>query len=539
MLELLGVSHEGLDDAAKDAVGLTVWLSENAASARWPAEELLADARECYDDFEMGFRAWRVLGDDAELPKWNAALSALGDRYEQVGNVQAEAQAKRRLDEAARWQRAFARHVATADAGVSIVDQGRLFLKVNAVPERWAKGLSGHLGGAWSREWWRVPVAAVFDELRARHEKIEEAGPHVGVFEGVTSIGGFRSALERLGVALEPDPLEVARGNQRRLDKAVRGVRETYQAWLKKEDSEPASSASEPEVRLDDSMYLREWPEDDLFERAKLAVADRDFQDAVAGCTDMEAMRRELDIQPRINGGRTDPAPRRDVAGVPEPVDSSDENYRNIFERLEELSEPPDGPDADLDEMTPLRDPVPDPPPDPPPNGGTEGARRGPKTGHLHGSPHLPEFIGIIGEMQAFRFLKDKFGIDVSAWVSEFRNRIVPLLDGEKDMTSDSHGYDFRFTHRGKTWCVEVKATTGDDTSFELSSGELAAASRIAPGKDERWRILRVRGALSERPVCDWLPNPFEPGAGEQLRLRQGGVTVEYTLPDPAGRPGP
>ena len=130
--------------------------------------------------------------------------------------------------------------------------------------------------------------------------------------------------------------------------------------------------------------------------------------------------------------------------------------------------------------------------------------------------------------MQAFRFLKAKFGIDESAWVSEFRNRIVPLLDAEKDETSDSHGYDFRFTHEQVTWCVEVKATTGDGTSFELPSSELSAASRIAPRKDERWRVLRVRQALSERPECDWLPNPFEPGARECLRLREGGVTVEY-----------
>ena len=106
------------------------------------------------------------------------------------------------------------------------------------------------------------------------------------------------------------------------------------------------------------------------------------------------------------------------------------------------------------------------------------------------------------------------------------------LLDGEKDETSDSHGYDFRFTYEGITWCVEVKATTGHGTSFDLPSSELDAASRIAPRKDERWRILRVRMALSEHPEFDWLPNPFEPGSGELLRLRQGGVTVEYTRSD-------
>ena len=147
----------------------------------------------------------------------------------------------------------------------------------------------------------------------------------------------------------------------------------------------------------------------------------------------------------------------------------------------------------------------------------------------------LPEFVGIIGEMQAFRVLKDEFGINESAWVSEFRSRVVPPLDGEKDQTSDSHGYDFRFEHEGKTWCVEVKATTGDGTSFELPSSELNAASRIAPSRDQLWRILRVRQALSKRPECDWLPNPFEPGARERLRVLQSGVTVEYERSEDKG----
>ena len=234
-------------------------------------------------------------------------------------------------------------------------------------------------------------------------------------------------------------------------------------------------------------------------------------------------MRKQLGIRcADRDGKRVRKQTMREVAGLPEPVDSTDDNYRDIFERLKKLPEPPKKGGKTV-------------PPGPGPDGGGgkppsdgESGRRGSKTSHLYGSPHLPGFVGIIGEMQAFRFLKAKYGIDESAWVSEFRNRVVPLLDGEKDETSDSHGYDFRFEHDGKTWCVEVKATTEDGTSFDLPSSELNAASRIAPRKDERWCILRIRRALSKRPECDWLPNPFEPGAGERLRLRQGGVTVEY-----------
>ena len=524
VLQLLGVSQDGLDDAAKDTAGLTKWLFENARIDEWPTEELLATARESYDDFEMGYRTCQVLGDAFELREWNHALAALGSEYKQVSNVQAEAQAKRFLYEAARLLRAFARHVATADGGESVEDQGKFFSRLNKVHEDLEKDPEWpNRCARWSRTFWKVPFDAVLGPLRARLEGIEEAKPHLGVFEHVTSIDELRSALERRGVALEPDPLEVARGNRYRLDKAVRRVRWLYECWLENKGAEAPSSAQVPEIRLDDSMYLRNWREEDLLERAKQALDNSDFDAAVAGYSTIEAMRKRLGItRTGGDGPRRQPQPTREVAGVVEPVDSSDENYRDIFERLKKLPEPPKagrgiirtsrGPDGGGGE----------------PRSGGESSQRGPKTAQLYGSPHLPEFVGIIGEMQAFRFLKVRFGIDERAWVSEFRSRVVPLLDDEKDDTSDSHGYDFRFEHDGKTWCVEVKATTGDGTSFDLPSSELNAASRIAHRRDELWRILRVRRALSDRPECDWLPNPFEPGAGDRLRLRQGGVTVEY-----------
>lgn len=158
--------------------------------------------------------------------------------------------------------------------------------------------------------------------------------------------------------------------------------------------------------------------------------------------------------------------------------------------------------------------------------------RTGPKTSHRYASPHLPELVGIVGEMHALRFLKDRFEVDERAWVSEFRNKVLPLREGERDKTSDSHGYDFRFASGNRTWCIEVKSTTGNGTTFDLSPGEVRAAMRIARSKEERWRVLRVRRAFDCQPVCDWLPNPFEPGADQLLRLRSSGTTIEYTLPE-------
>lgn len=540
VLQLHGISHDGLDAAATDIAGLTRWLAENVKIPKWSTEGLLAAARECYDDFKMGFAAWRRLGNDAELPKWNAALSVLCGQYEQVNNTQSHAQAKRYLDESAPMLRAFARHVATADAQVRIEDQGKLFSNITQLHEQlegsteWTR-----LCAEWSDSHWRVPFSAVLHVLRAKFAEIPEARLHCGVLDGVTTVGSLRSALERKGVILDPDPREVARGNQYRLNRVVCGVRECYEAWLTKKRAESTSSARDFEARLDASMYLRDWPDEDLLGRAKLAVADSDFCAAVKACTTMEGMRERLGItsgdleiiREELEQQSSDTEREKrsvEVAGVLFEI-GGPVSYRELFTRLEgTLRDPEQG-----EGIGPS-------PPGPDVGGGmrpsvsydSEVFRRGPKTSHLRGPPDLPELVGIVGEMHALRFLRAKFGIDTSAWVSESRTKVVPLLDSEEDVTSDSLGYDFRFTHDQMTWCVEVKATTGDGTGFELPSSELKAATRIAPRRNERWRILRVARALTKQPVCYWLPNPFEPGPGERLRLlRQGGVTVEYALP--------
>ena len=157
------------------------------------------------------------------------------------------------------------------------------------------------------------------------------------VLESAETIEELKRELARAGATLDPDPREVARGNQRRLDKEVGGVRRLYEAWVEREGSEPTSSRKALDIRLDDSQYLRDWSAGELFEFAKRAVDDSDFREHVAGCTTIKAMRERLGI--RFLGGRRDERTQKplrmiDVAGEPEPVDGTDENYRDIFERL-------------------------------------------------------------------------------------------------------------------------------------------------------------------------------------------------------------
>ena len=341
VLRLLDVPDEGLDDV-RDVRRLTEWLKNalnNAEVAEWPAEDLVDAARECHDDFEMGLRASRVLGVGVTLSKWNKVLEELGGEYRPVGNRYAADQTARHLMLAARSLRAFSRHV--ANESPDMAGRGKLFSTVHAVHE----GPAMDLGSGWSRLWWRVPFGAVLGALRDRYARIPEAREHLGAFADTDRSNEFghwqfEEALKRHGVALEPDPLDDARGNERRVSLALRGVWRVYEAWLTKQDGDRERMERAPTVDLDATRYLSEWSQDDAFEYAMRLIDDKEFFDGTGGCTTIDAMCEKLGIS-REDCRGAGPLPRgRESESVPiagEPFMHGRDSYRDLFERLDRL----------------------------------------------------------------------------------------------------------------------------------------------------------------------------------------------------------
>ena len=270
-----------------------------------------------------------------------------------------------------------------------------------------------------------------------------------------------------------------------------------------------------------------------MIERSLHTIEDDEFLAACHGCASIGAIRQQLGLTPEATEARhrerqrqKQEAERRqrtfDVAGSPFEVGTA--SYSALFRRLDKLAAP-EGPRASRDEFTPLMKAR--------PRGGGSGAGGGgkPRTSASHPPAALRDLAGIVGEIHAYRFLRTEFGSNIvtpDAWVSEIRLKVLPRVEGEPDNTSDSHGFDFQFRHGRTKWHVEVKATTADDPQFELGISEINAANRLARPRSGRWRILRVRNVLSDRPEFDWLPNPFEKGFRKHFRLHRGGMLVSY-----------
>ena len=520
VLALLGIRSYGLE-AATDIEQLLEWLTIHLP--HWPASDVLSAARRSRDDRAMGEAAWNVLGDVAQLPAWNGALATLGDRYVPVENDRVTEQTQAHLEESKPLLRALARHIAVE------ADQPELFHQIEKV----SQGLKGDPD--WSARWWQVPFAAVLDALRTGYADVPGIGCHLEIMEGARTMDDLRADFRRHGVEIDPDPYEIAGRNRDRLENMIVHLHDLHRTWLELGASAgiPASPP-EPPARLHATAYLLLWSDRELIEESLRAIEDEGFSTACDGCASLQAVREQLGLTPeateirrRERREQEQEADRRrrtfDVAGRPFEVGAT--SYGALFERLDNLPAP-EGPRASKDEFTPLtkarssRG-----------SSGPQGKGR-PPAAPRRPSAELRDLAGIVGEIHAYRFLRAEFGSDVvsrDAWVSENRLKVLPLVDGEPNNASDSHGYDFQFRHRRGKWHVEVKATIGDDPQFELGISEIKAATRLARERGGRWRILRVRNVLSERPEFDWLPNPFEEGFREHFRLHRGGMLVSYT----------
>ena len=524
VVELLGANGEGFEAAADDMDRLTDWLAGNLG--QWDALELITAARRSRDDRAMGIAAWRALGEVAQLPAWNAVLDRLGDEYEPLRNQGTQEQTNAHLEAMQALSAALARAIAL-DSG-----EAALFGRIEDRTRRFTPE------DDWSERWWEVPFQAVADALSETWRGIANSA-HLTVLAGAKSPHELRDSLADSGTDVENDPYETARVNGERFDRVLLEAHDLHRVWLEIHVTESRVPDPPSTRELGAESYLREWTDADLWRLALSTLGDERFTAACGDTSDPQSTRKRLNLdEDAIEEKRRERAEQQreasrkkkvvEIAGESVEVDAID--YTQLLREHAENLTNPVGPRASKDEFTPLG-PL-------SVRGGAGGGKKKGKSADRRLSPEEIEVVGVIGEMHAYRYLREEFGgrsVRAGAWVSETRLKVLPLVEGEKDETNDGHGFDFRFNHNGIRWHVEVKATKGDETSFDLGISEIEAATRIARrrGNSWRWRVLRVREALSAEPVVDWLPNPFEEGFRKHYRLHRGGMGVSYARKRP------
>ena len=519
---LLHRDRERFETEVENMDRLRDWLIDNVPM--WETDELMSAARKSRDDHEMGFETWRVIGDKAELPFWNAALDSLDGGYEPVENKEATEQIACHLEEARPLLSMLARKFAL-DSG-----NPEVFTKIEVANQNFTTPDN------WTKQWWRVPFKAIFTALHGTYQEFVDAR-HLKSYEQVTSIEDLHNVLEEQGAEIDQDPYEIYRCNESQLREVLSDAFDLYRVWAELNALEQESNGHPLMLELGNEAYLTEWSAAELWRRAISKIADERFTVVCSGHFDVAEIRNVLGLdeetlrvlkQKREEKERETARQKHTVEIAGETIEIGLIDYEKIFREHTTKLVQPKGPRASEDEFTQLGN-VRDPNTRSLGNKQSNEKIRMPRVSAVDA-----EVIGTIGEMHAYRFLRKEFGgrsVRPAAWVSETRYKVIPLVDGESDEINDGHGFDFRFGHRGIRWYIEVKATKGDNLSFDLGISEIKAATRIArqSSDNHRWRILRVRNALSEEPQIDWLPNPFEKGFEKKFRLHRGGMVVSYS----------
>jgi hypothetical protein len=519
VLAVLSVASDGLENVQNDESQLGEWLAAHVP--QWGSVDLLQAARRSRDDVAMGRRAREVLGEAAELPRWNAALRELGERYGAVRNEEAPDQAKAHLLDVTPELRALVRAVAiTEGRPARFLELDKVLAGVNFPP-------------GWSDTWWQVPFSAACNALADALAAASVADPFSSPLRTATSVQELRERLRASGIELDVHPFDLAAENLQRLNTALSVIQDVYAAWLASRGVTQTARALDAEKDFPPSGYLERWDDGGLLARSLALLDDAQFNAACEGCARVEDVQAHLglarhDVEKRQQQRQSDQAEAArkmrtfQVAGGTFEVGKDD--YGALLSRLGGSVSLANAPDLKSDSFTALAVPV----PGHKSRGGSGGFG---KSSHLRPSAETTELIGMVGEMLAYHFLRAQFGDEVvtrEAWVSEARLKILPLVPGETDNTSDSHGWDFAFRALGKDWHVEVKATAADAEEFEMGVTEIEAASRLAGNKTKLWRILRIREVLSASPKFDWLPNPFEAEHRAYYRIDRSTARVTY-----------
>lgn len=154
----------------------------------------------------------------------------------------------------------------------------------------------------------------------------------------------------------------------------------------------------------------------------------------------------------------------------------------------------------------------------------TKGTKRGKAPKRM--TQAMKNLVGLTGEIFVYRWLQSKYGDNVvtpDCWISDNSKRKF-----RNNRTDDNYGCDFKIRIGKKTYCIEVKSSSGEDEIFELGSSEIRLAIELANKRNTVFSIIHVTNSLSEEPEFHHLPNPYSKKFRSLYRIEDAGLRIRY-----------
>jgi len=489
-------------------------------------DDVLSIVRDAGGLKSVGYKAWEILGDQAQLDQWNKVLSQSSESL--VSNDQANAQFQEHMDSCRTIMRSIIRHT------------------IRKYPEsRGFKDFEAELSSIecpreYAENYWVVAFPEVMNKVRDILVEWDTDSDVIALVESAASVEELRDQLDELGLEPDLDPIEIHADNRKIFFRVLEGIQKSALAWCIRENADVGMWGQDNvifETQLADDFsktaFVDVWNEAICFKligKLNQSQVHEGFWTALGMSSTVSELMDRLGISDAEMAKARDRLEERKqkqelqkktvkVCGVD--FVNSEENLNNLWEHILGAIEDDNVATADLSALEELKE-----------QGASKKRKKGNKKPTNKKKPKgrmsqaMKDLVGLAGEIHAFRALQKFYGVETvgpSSWISENSRHKYP-----ENTTDDGYGCDFVIHKNGKTHYVEVKATQAEDEAFELGSSEVELAIDSANRRKKEFVILHVLDALSDSPQFRLLPNPYDRKYRDKYKFEEAGLRVRY-----------
>jgi hypothetical protein len=489
-------------------------------------DDVLSIVRDAAGLKSVGYKAWEILGDQAQLDQWNKVLSQSSESL--VSNDQANAQFQEHMDSCRTIMRSIIRHTIRKHPESRGFKDFEAELSSLECPREYAEN------------YWVVAFPEVMNKMRDILVEWDTDSDVIALVESAASVGELRDQLDELGLEPDLDPIGIHADNRKIFFRVLEGIQKSALAWCIRENADVGMWGQDNDIfetQLADDFaktaFVDVWNEAICF---KLIGKLNQSQVHEGFWTALDMSSTVSELMDRLGISDAEMAKARDrlearkqkqelqkktvkVCGVD--FINSEENLNNLWDHIFGAIEDDSVATADLSDLEELKE-----------QGASKKRKKGNKKPTIKKKPKgrtsqaMKDLVGLAGEIHAFRALQKFYGVETvgpSSWISENSRHKYP-----ENTTNDGYGCDFVIHKNGKTHYVEVKATQAEDEAFELGSSEVELAIDSANRRKKEFVILHVLDALSDSPQFRLLPNPYDRKYRDKYKFEEAGLRVRY-----------
>ncbi len=489
-------------------------------------DDVLSIVRDAAGLKSVGYKAWEILGDQAQLDQWNKVLSQSSESL--VSNDQANAQFQEHMDSCRTIMRSIIRHTIRKHPESRGFKDFEAELSSLECPREYAENC------------WVVGFPEVMKKVRDTLVEWGSDSDVVALVKSAASVEELRDQLDELGLEPDLDPIEIHADNRKIFFRVLEGIQKSALAWCIREYADVGMWGQDNSIfdtqLADDfakTVFVEIWDEAMCFKligKLNQSQVHEKFWTALSMSSTVSELMDRLGISDAEMAKARDRLEEQKqkqelqkktvkVCGVD--FINSEENLNNLWDHILGAIEDDSVATADLSDLEELKE-----------QGASKKRKKGNKKPTNKKKPKgrmsqaMKDLVGLAGEIHAFRALQKFYGVETvgpGSWISENSRHKYP-----ENNTDDGYGCDFVIHKNRKTHYVEVKATQAEDETFELGSSEVELAIDSANRRKKEFVILHVLDALSDSPQCRLLPNPYDRKYRDKYKFEEAGLRVRY-----------